>query len=417
METTSTACSTLLGLIRKDTAYADVDLVFEGGAVLTAHAVVLASMSDYYKEALSEKWTANAFDSLEVIDVEADSKLSHISNERPPRSNSRKITLNHPNINAETAKIVLDYLYLADADIPLSLASSVIVFADEIMVFSLVQKCADILVKEENLSMENALKETSVCQDAQGDLALESNLPEDFQIEVARKMIKPLLPVVDLFKISAAHSSLMEPFQVLLSEYMQRMLVFHLKGTTRGGGSRWKAGHVRLMDSVHAIEQHLPVPLNSFVASDPTLLFHGEPGTCTDDSLRKARDGIPNTLTLVKLKTGSIFGGFSPDAWMSQYPSRVCPDSFVFLAAPNGAYLRLPFRNDNGILGGTCSEPRSPYEPNYEMYVNDHVLTVRMSRNSYSRFGEREGCEFIKQLSAAGCAQGAIEYYEVYHTR
>ncbi|KAI8830780.1 hypothetical protein BJ741DRAFT_711841, partial [Chytriomyces cf. hyalinus JEL632] len=70
METSSTACSTLLGLIRNNTAFADVDLVFEGGAVLTAHAVVLASMSDYYKEALSAKWAVQAFERLEVVEDE-----------------------------------------------------------------------------------------------------------------------------------------------------------------------------------------------------------------------------------------------------------------------------------------------------------------------------------------------------------
>ncbi|KAI8842700.1 hypothetical protein BJ741DRAFT_574446 [Chytriomyces cf. hyalinus JEL632] len=59
--------------------------------------------------------------------------------------------------NAETAKIVLDYLYLGDVEIPTSLASSVIVFANEVMVFSLVNICADILANGDNLSAENAL--------------------------------------------------------------------------------------------------------------------------------------------------------------------------------------------------------------------------------------------------------------------
>ncbi|KAJ3243717.1 hypothetical protein HDU78_011855 [Chytriomyces hyalinus] len=165
METRNKESSSLLGLIRKDTAYADVDLVFKDGAVLTAHAVVLASTSDYYKEALSEKWTAKAVQVLEVAEDEADSPVVHISEKRqlPRESGSKKITLHYPDVDAETAKIVLDCMYLGDVEIPLSLASSVIVFANEIMVFSLVQKCAGILVEENNLSVENALAFYFLC--------------------------------------------------------------------------------------------------------------------------------------------------------------------------------------------------------------------------------------------------------------
>ncbi|KAJ3377306.1 hypothetical protein HDU80_003366, partial [Chytriomyces hyalinus] len=165
-----------------------------------------------------------------------------------------KITLNHPNVDAETGKIVLDFLYLGDVEIPPLLISSVIAFADEILVASLVQKCVDHIVSENKLSPEHALEcylqfdrvnaienskayaltkmlenlplslesargllaqmterdvETlllfapfkplhrwriliawcKACQDAQGDLSLESKLPEDFQTEAARNLI------------------------------------------------------------------------------------------------------------------------------------------------------------------------------------------------------------------------------------
>ncbi|KAI8827307.1 hypothetical protein BJ741DRAFT_714452 [Chytriomyces cf. hyalinus JEL632] len=148
MEIRNKACRTLLRLIRNDTTHADVDLVFEGGAVLTAHAVVLASTSEYYKEALSAKWTANAFGSLEVAD------------KKRPKSNTRKITTN---VSVETDNIVLDFLYLGDVEVPPSLASNVIVFANEIMVFSPVQICGDIVAKEENLFVENALAFYFLC--------------------------------------------------------------------------------------------------------------------------------------------------------------------------------------------------------------------------------------------------------------
>ncbi|KAJ3252690.1 hypothetical protein HDU77_005011 [Chytriomyces hyalinus] len=490
METRNKASSTLLGLIRKDTAYADVHLVFKDGAVLTAHAVVLASTSDYYKEALSEKWTSKAVKVFEVVEDEEDSPEAHISKKRQlsRKSSSKKITLNHPNVNMETAKIVLDYMYLGDVEIPPSLASSVIVFANEIMVFGLVQKCADILVKGENLSVQNALAFYFLCDrihaiedrksiglgkmllnlplslksgrdvlsqmsgrdietmilfksfeplhrwriliawckaslETEGDLALESGLPEDFQIEVASKLIEPLLPVVELFKLSAASSSLVVPFQALLSESMQSMLEFHLKGKTRSGGNQWATACKSPMDSLRAIQPNLPVCLKSFVASDPVLLLHEEPGTYTEKSVHTARDGKPNTLTLIKLKTGTIFGGYSAAAWTNQ--SRlICPSSFSFLIASTGAFLRLPFWSDGaGILGGPRIQDTYAYGLNYGfdrsndvLSVKDHVLIGRMSQHIFSGFCDG-GCAFIKQMSAAGYAHGAIEFYEVYRIR
>ncbi|KAJ3234501.1 hypothetical protein HDU81_001388 [Chytriomyces hyalinus] len=113
---------------------------------------------------------------------------------------------------------------------------------------------------------------------------------------------------------------------------------------------------------------------------------------------------------------GSICGGFSPDAWTSQSPIRVSSASFLFLIAPNGALLRLPYKHSSGgILDGNYTEPS--YGRNEELSVKENVLTARMSRDIFSGFGEREGCAFIKELSSTGKAHGAIEYYEVYHLR
>ncbi|KAJ3246239.1 hypothetical protein HDU77_009022, partial [Chytriomyces hyalinus] len=164
MATPNRASSTLLERIRNDTEHADVELVFEDSVVLTAHANVLASASDYYKEALSAKWTngreSNTEESLEAVKDETDLELAHISKKRRTSSKPTraKITLNHPTIDAEIGKIVLDFLYLGDVEIPPLLISSVIAFADEILVASLVQKCVDHIVSENKLSPEHALE-------------------------------------------------------------------------------------------------------------------------------------------------------------------------------------------------------------------------------------------------------------------
>ncbi|KAI8825371.1 hypothetical protein BJ741DRAFT_58852 [Chytriomyces cf. hyalinus JEL632] len=173
---------------------------------------------------------------------------------------------------------------------------------------------------------------------------------------------------------------------------MQRMLEFHLKGKTCSGGNKWKAP---LVDSLHAIQKNLPVPLSSFVASDPIRLFHGEPGVCTDRNLHKARDGKPNTLTLVKLKSGSIVGGYTAE------------------------------NNCGGILGGPYIAPANydVYEwnrglngSNFELNVKGHVLVGRMSQYVFSGFNGG-GCAFIKEVCGTGSSQGAIECCEVYRMR
>ncbi|KAJ3216882.1 hypothetical protein HDU81_001008, partial [Chytriomyces hyalinus] len=292
METLNKASCALLEGLRNDTEHSDVHLVFEGGVVLTAHASVLTLTSDYYKEALSAKWThgrvANAAESIAAVTDEGDPTTAHFSKKRQKSTSSTasKIILNHPNVDAETAKVVLDFLYLGDVEIPPSLIWNVLAFADEILAVNLVQKCINELVEGNKLSVEHALdwyvqfdrvrahvnskayavnkmllnlplalecgrevlaqmNETQVqslllfkpltplhrwriliawcrvCQDAEGDLSLESNLAENFQIEVARKTIKPLLAVVELFKIPVAHVNLVEPFQVLLPKFVR----------------------------------------------------------------------------------------------------------------------------------------------------------------------------------------------------
>ncbi|KAJ3243718.1 hypothetical protein HDU78_011856 [Chytriomyces hyalinus] len=180
---------------------------------------------------------------------------------------------------------------------------------------------------------------------------------------------------------------------------MQHVLIFHLKGAARSGGKQWKATHKRLMDN-------------------PILLFHGERDIWIERNLHTARDGKPNTLTLIKLKTGTIFGGYSAAAWTNQSP-RVCIDSFVFLIAPSGAFLRLPFRNSGaGILGGPYNEPMSGTNGStYKLFVNEHSLTAVMEGRILSGSGGREACAFMKDLGATGKAHGAIEYYQVYHVR
>ncbi|KAJ3244933.1 hypothetical protein HDU78_010305 [Chytriomyces hyalinus] len=496
MEMSNEATRALLVLIRNDTAYTDVELVFEGGVVLPAHAVVLASTNDYYKKALSAKWTQGRETAAEenvqpVADV-TDLTLAHFTKDGRAlaKPTGRKLTLTHPAVRAEIGKIVLDFLYFGDAEIASSLIASVIAFADEILAANLVQKCIDYLAKENKLSAEHALEfyllcdrihgiedrksfalskilqdlplslecgrkvlaqmnerevETlllfepfapidrwriliawcKACQGTEGDVALESNLADNFQIELASKLIEPLVPVVELLKIPASHSNLLEPFLALLPESVQAMLAFQLKGKTRSGENQWKSDVLllsqtdprqNLMEIMRAIKQYLPVSFSSRFAPAivTSALYHGTPGKSSAEHFHFWCDGKPNTLTFIKLKTGSIVGGFAGVPWSSNSRFRQCNDSFMFLISPSGVFRHLPWedRGSGGILGQPYSEPI--FGLNHNLFVDDNLLLAKISKDSFSGFDEAGGCAFLKELSMNGDARGTIEYYQVH---
>ncbi|KAJ3378664.1 hypothetical protein HDU80_002735, partial [Chytriomyces hyalinus] len=440
-----TSC-TLLERVRKDTEHADVDLVFEGGVVLTAHANILAAASDYYKEALSSKWAYRRETNMEEI-LEG------------------KLTVTHPNVDTETANVVLDYIYLGDVDVPLSLIYSVIAYADEILVPKLVQKWIDCIVNKNKLSPNNALecylhfnrvhandnsksyalskmlqnlplslefgrevlaqmneKEVEMlllfepfeplhrwriliawCKayhDAQGDLSLESKLPENFPIEVASKLIEPLLIVVELIKIPATNFNLLEPFKALLPTYAQDMLAFHLKGTTRSGGNQWKATHQDLMEIMRAIKQYLPVDLQSHnSATDPVLLFHGTPGTSIHSDLHKACDGTLNTLTLLKMKNGNMFGGFVDVEWTKKPISSWSQLSFIFLIVPNGPFQLLSLKKSEAEdIYYVRHGPQNGM--NFYWFMKEFAKAAETHKDVFSGFDEKDRRAFFKKLSA-----------------
>ncbi|KAJ3227493.1 hypothetical protein HDU81_006711 [Chytriomyces hyalinus] len=227
-------------------------------------------------------------------------------------------------------------------------------------------------------------------------------------------MIEPLLPAVELFKIPVANSDLLEPFQVLLPNSVQDMLAFHLTRKMRSGGCQWKARHQNPMEIMRAIKPYLPVALRSHnVTTD--LLFHGNPESCSGVSFHKACDGNRNTLTIIKLKTGTIFGGFSGVPWTTSLHFHSCTAAFMFLISPSGVFRRLPWKNKGGITGLPKLGPA--FGENFELLVDRMVLTAKMDKEVFSEFNEGGRCAFIEKLSVTGHANGVIEYYDVYHIR
>ncbi|KAI8844665.1 hypothetical protein BJ741DRAFT_216335 [Chytriomyces cf. hyalinus JEL632] len=239
--TNDTAASLQLGvMLRADETFSDVRLVVgKEKTVLTAHAVVLASTSDYYKEALSPKWVqASEAGPIERIDTtdesakidggskrsDADSKRSDERAERSDRRTHRKFlrtsqvaptqskpTLNHPDVDVATVSLVVDYMYTGTAQIPPSLIFSVITFADEILVPGLVTKCAQALVDGRFITSENALEFYVLCEDIQSlrkyrsfalDVVLEDIFPSlesgrEFLVQMDKEEVRQRIQHLD----------------------------------------------------------------------------------------------------------------------------------------------------------------------------------------------------------------------------
>ncbi|KAI8821588.1 hypothetical protein BJ741DRAFT_655336 [Chytriomyces cf. hyalinus JEL632] len=458
METPNKASSTLLERLRKDTEHADVDLVFEGGVVLTAHANVLALASDYYKEALSEKWThgRHANESYETGICKGRSKLSPKANkgQAATKSTCRKITLRHADVDAETAKIVLDYLYLGDADIPPSLVSSLIAFADEILVVSLVQKCVDYLVNENKLSSEHALEcyvqfdrvHAHVNSKSYALSKMQQNLP--YSLECGRGVLAQMnekdvetlllferLEPLDRWRILIAwckacqntpsdlslESKLPQGFRIITgSELIEPLLAV-----------------VELI-KIPAIHANLLEPFQVLLPkfAQDMLAFHwkrktrsgGNQWKATHQSLmeimREIKRYLPVALpvsqcccrsgSLVSWKTrqkhrkGPVRGIFFTNEWSSYSRRGVVHASFMFVVGPNGPFRILPF-------GYLSHGPPNSCGLNLSWFMKEFAKTAETHKDIFSGFGDGERCAFIRQLSAVESDCGAIEYIAVYH--
>ncbi|KAI8823225.1 hypothetical protein BJ741DRAFT_655030 [Chytriomyces cf. hyalinus JEL632] len=376
--------------------------------------------------------------SIAAVTDEGDPTTAHISKKRQTSTSSkgRKIVLSHPSVDAETAKFVLDFLYLGDAEIPPSLIWSfdrvrahvngkayalnkmlqnlpvALEYGRGVLVQMNEEQVKTLLLFKPFTPLQRwriLIAWCRVCQDAEEDLSLESNLPPGFQIEEASKLIKPLLPVVELFKIPDAHFNLLEPFQVLLPESVRAVYEFHSKQTTQSGENQWTATHQNVIEIMRAIQPYLPVALQSQNAvTGPVLLFHGKPSKCIQSDLQEACDGTTNTLTLLKVKNGNMFGGFVDAKWSKQNTYCNYETVLMFLIGPDG-----PFR----VLRTVSSE--STHGPivgvNFRWFMEEFAMAAEKHKDVFSGFNEGERRTIISQLESGGINCSAIEDYKVYH--
>ncbi|KAJ3064351.1 hypothetical protein HDU99_004494, partial [Rhizoclosmatium hyalinum] len=131
--------------IRLDPTHADVVILAgESKTPIFAHAAILMHRCEYYKNALSNRWNSSDQDLSTQLDGFAVSKHIHA-------------VLSHPDADAKTVNIVLEFIYTGIANIPADYLSRVITFADYLTLDSLKSQCLDCWVARV-LSPENALE-------------------------------------------------------------------------------------------------------------------------------------------------------------------------------------------------------------------------------------------------------------------
>ncbi|KAJ3233467.1 hypothetical protein HDU81_002267 [Chytriomyces hyalinus] len=453
--TSDTPASLLLGVLRADETFSDVQLVFAEEKVLTAHAVVLASTSTNRKFL----------------------RTSQVA------TTQSKAILNHHHVDFATANVVLDYMYTDTALIPPSLIFSVITFADEILVSGLVDKCAEFLVNGKIITSENALEFYVLCEKIQilrkyrsfaldvvledlypalesgreflvqmdkdevemlllfdhfspldpwkiliawckshlsSDISLDrlADLPDASLHESAIKLIEPVLPAVDLFKMGTEDLKYVAFYCFWLPEVVQDLLLFRTRATTPSGVNEWKPEHQtcitdqEVKNILAAVKCHLPQRLRSNCArATPSLLFHAKPAGFSNEQFHATCDDRMNTLTVIQIKNGCIIGGFVDNRWSSGNKFIPCETAFLFIMAPNGTIRLLSCKNkEEAIFSHRAAGPTFGSQ---DLMVHKTQVTAFLDR--YELFGsleEGETCRFVESLCTGAVGVGEIEDYK-----
>ncbi|ORY49156.1 hypothetical protein BCR33DRAFT_714199, partial [Rhizoclosmatium globosum] len=309
--------------MRLDQSLADVViLVGETRTPVFAHSIVLSHRSDYYKNALSNRWINDS------NDLHSSCAL-------------------HPNTDFETINIVLEFIYTGSVTIPDSCLSRFAVFADFLTLESVSQSCLDYWAAS-LLSPSNAM-EFYVLTDKLNHVEYQSRAIlcgkndmgflkkawmkwtllftwsklKQLESEILHEEkvfgdLKPLLHLVGLYRMEKSQFvSIVEP----------DLTVFPTL-STRNSSTKWIAPFdsailrdLPLKSVFRRVSQHL-----ERIYARHTLLFSTV--NYSDVNVMNAKyhascDKARNTLLLVKTVHGAIMGGFVDVTWNNFGPQTV----------------------------------------------------------------------------------------------
>ncbi|KAI8844684.1 hypothetical protein BJ741DRAFT_216669 [Chytriomyces cf. hyalinus JEL632] len=254
------------------------------------------------------------------------------------------------------------------------------------------------------------------------DIGLEllSDLPDVSLYDSASKLIEPLLPAVDLFKMRTEDLALVVLYDMWLPEVVQNLLRFHTKATTPSGVNKWKPDqrscitNQEVKNILAATKPYLSQRLRSSGArGSPSLLFHAKPAGFSHELFHEACDDKMNTLTVIQLRDGCIIGGFADHPWGSNGRLVSCENAFLFIMVPNGTVIILPCVGKNNAM--FCHLEHGPSFGGGDLVVNkSEVSGLLRSYSLFSSFDEDETCAFVEYLCAGVEAFGEIEDCKVF---
>ncbi|KAJ3110254.1 Beta-secretase 2 [Physocladia obscura] len=152
-------------------------IVASDGERILAHAAVLASGCEYYRNALSGKWrhndlhigsgcTENGEDSATAAGEKnyrrEDKTEENIQNKQANNRQFIRAVLSHPDADAATVRIVLEYIYGGSAEVPSASLVKVALLADQLLLRSFAEQCLANLV-DKQLNPANALELFVLC--------------------------------------------------------------------------------------------------------------------------------------------------------------------------------------------------------------------------------------------------------------
>jgi hypothetical protein len=126
-------------------------------------------------------------------------------------------------------------------------------------------------------------------------------------------------------------------------------------------------------------------------------------------------DGIPNTLTVIKAKSGNIFGGFTEQEWHSRGGGETDPNAFIFslvnkeeqlfkAMCSNGNQYAIRYRSDLGPCFGADGE-----------YIRDICINTdsNINKKSYCDFGySYQHPDYLKDTDIANNILAGSNFFE-----
>ncbi|ORY49157.1 hypothetical protein BCR33DRAFT_782125 [Rhizoclosmatium globosum] len=238
--------------------------------------------------------------------------------------------LSHPDADAETVNIILEFIYTGIANIPADYLSRVITFVDYLTLDSLKSQCLVVGLREcyrqrmpwsftlwllDFVTMGVKLVLFCLKQDCIIE-PVNLGITTGYDIEKALADIMQFLPIVGLYKMEMdKFSTFVLPYLSMFPLDMQKTLSAHYKLTYSGEWCDTIFSEILREDVFLDLLNRLCKQLKKPFGVDDNMfecgrLFLSSESVHINIDFHKACNGKSNTIVLIKTISGSILGGF-----------------------------------------------------------------------------------------------------------